>query len=229
MSGYSIIKSTALTRLYLLGGLGLQVAAAAAGLDEAPAGADSTSGAAEIRTFRAAKDSLLRHGPDSPIPVAVRPAFEGLSYYPFDPRFRMVGDLHLYGRRREIQVPTTGDSFSPMERFGRLKVEIEGKAFWLEVYRSFEDDGLLVLFKDATNGGETYAGGRYAPLTAHGEGTYLLDLNMAYNPYCAYNPDYVCPLPPPQNRLPVEIRAGEKKYSARSGSHGADLAPDLAQ
>ncbi len=172
---------------------------------------------ARIEQFRAAKDSLLRHDPNSPIPAAMRADFKGLDYFPIDLKFYLIGDLHIYGRRRQIQVPSTDGAFLPMERFGRFVAQLEGKPFWLEVYRSLEDNSLTVLFTDKTNGQETYSGGRYAFLVDLGKGEYLLDFNKSYNPYCAYNPDYVCPLPPAQNRLPMAIRAGEKVF-------GADLA-----
>ncbi len=170
-----------------------------------------------IEQSRAAKDSLLRHDPNSPIPPELRAAFKGLNSYPVDPKFHLIGDLHLYGRRRQIQVPTTDTTFVPMERFGRFVAQLEGNPFWLEVYRSLEDHSLLVLFTDETNGQETYSGGRYVHLANLEKEGYLLDFNASYNPYCAYNLDYVCPLPPAQNRLSLPIRAGEKAY-------GADLA-----
>jgi len=166
--------------------------------------------AAQLAQARAAKDSLLRHAPDSPIPPRARAAFAGLNYFPPDLDLRLIGELHLYGRRQQIQVPTTAGTALAMERFGRLQVQLRGKPFWLEVYRSSESGELTIFFRDSTNGQETYAGGRYVPLSGLGDGRYVLDFNLSYNPYCAYNPEYVCPLPPPQNHLPVPIRAGEK-------------------
>ena len=166
---------------------------------------------------RKARDDFLRSSKDSPLPVQLRPGFKGLDYFPPDPRFRLVGDLQIYGKRRKIQVPTNAGSLVPMERFGRLVARLEGMSFRLEVYRSLEEDELLALFKDSTSGKQTYSGGRYVRLTPVGNGSYLLDFNRAYNPYCAYNPDYVCPMPPPQNHLTLSIRAGERAF-------GTDLA-----
>ena len=172
---------------------------------------------AQIEEARALKDSTFRHDPNSPIPAHRRADFEGLSYFPVDLNYRLIGDLHVYGRRRQIQVSTSDSTAVSMERFGRFVARLEGKPFWLEVYRSYEDDRLLVFFTDETNGQETYSGGRYASLINAEKNRYLIDFNNAYNPYCAYNPAYVCPLPPAQNRLSVPIRAGEK-------ADGADLA-----
>lgn len=71
---------------------------------------------------------------------------------------------------------------------------------------------LFVPFVDETSGKETYGSGRYLDLEQARGDDYVLDFNMAYNPYCAYNDDYVCPIPPRENKLPIEIRAGEKTY-----------------
>lgn len=172
---------------------------------------------ARIEQSRVLKDSLLRHGTDSPIPAAERTAFAGLNYYPVDLKYRIAGELHVYGRPRQIQIPTTDGQSVPMERFGRFVASMEGKPFWLEVYRSLEEDILEIFFKDATNGQQTYGGGRYARLSRLEDGHYLLDFNTSYNPYCAYNPDFICPLPPLQNHLSIAIPAGEQNY-------GADLA-----
>lgn len=180
-------------------------------------GSPGDSLAGQYQRARALKDSLLRHDPGSPLPAQVRAAFSGLSYFAPDPQYRLIGELSLYGRRQQISVPTNKGPALPMEKFGRLQVQFQGKAFWLEVYRSLENGGLEVLFKDPTNGLQTYGGGRYVPLIELGQGQYLLDFNMSYNPYCAYNTTYVCPLPPPQNYLAIPILAGEKVY-------GPDLA-----
>jgi uncharacterized protein (DUF1684 family) len=176
----------------------------------APPAAVDTSVAAQVLRGRAAKDSLLRQAPDSPLPAAARSGFRGLEYYPVDRKLRMVGDLSRYGRSSVLQVPATDGTTIAMARFGRLRGLLRGTPVELEVYRGLEDGALVVFFADRTNGRGSYAGGRYAPVTPLADGRYLLDFNLAYNPYCAYNPDYVCPLPPPQNHLAVPVEAGEK-------------------
>ena len=172
---------------------------------------------AGIERTRAAKDSLLRHGSESPLEPERKEAFTGLSYFPVDLRFHVIGELHAYGRKRRIQVPTTANTTMTMERYGRFRFHWEGKGFWLEVYRSLEDGMLSVFFKDKTNGTHTYAGGRYAPISDLGNRAYLLDFNISYSPYCDYNPVYICPLVPTLNILPFPVTAGEKAF-------GADLA-----
>ena len=180
--------------------------------------ADSIStGVVEARVH---KDSLLRHSPDSPIPAAEREAFSGLRYFRVDPGLRIVGDLHRYGRSRSVFFPSNTESPVEVERFGRFVFRYEGGDYWLEIVRSGNEGELSVFFTDATNGMDTYPGGRYAPIRRSALGRYVLNLNKAYNPYCAYNSDYVCPLPPQQNHLPFAVRGGELDY----GADGPDLA-----
>jgi uncharacterized protein (DUF1684 family) len=189
-----------------MGGSALAAASAAT------AAPDTDSHVALIREARAYKDSLFRHSADSPLPTDARDAFGGLSYFPVDMEFRFVGDLHRYGRPRLIQFPSNSGTNIEVERFGRFVFEYSGKTHWLEIVRSVEAGDLSVFFKDLTNGRGTYAAGRYARVSAENGagGRYVLDLNEAYNPYCAYNPAYVCPLPPRQNELPYPARAGER-------------------
>jgi uncharacterized protein (DUF1684 family) len=97
---------------------------------------------------------------------------------------------------------------------GSFEVVVEGKTVQVQAYQSAEreDPSLFVPFKDATSGNESYGAARYIDLEVQHDDRYLFDFNYAYNPYCAYNEGYVCPLPPAENWLKVEIRAGETKY-----------------
>ena len=163
---------------------------------------------AQIETLRAAKDSLLK-SEDSPLLPAQRAYFERLDYYPIDLRYRLRGELHIYGRQRIVEIPNTDGTTTELERFGRFVSAFGERDFWLEVYRSPQTGEAEVFFKDLTNGHTTYGGGRYARLTREDDGMYLIDFNNSYNPYCAYNPAYICPLPPRQNHLDFAVEAGE--------------------
>ena len=163
---------------------------------------------AQIKALRAAKDSLLK-SEDSPLLPAQRARFEQLAYYPIDLRYRLRGELHIYGRQRIVEIPNTDGTTTELERFGRFVSAFGEKDFWLEVYRSPQTGETEIFFKDLTNGHTTYGGGRYARLTREDDGMYVIDFNNAYNPYCAYNPIYICPLPPRQNYLEFAIEAGE--------------------
>ena len=163
---------------------------------------------AQIEALRAAKDSLLK-SEDSPLLPEQRARFEQLAYYPIDLRYRLRGELHIYGRQRIVEIPNTDDTTTELERFGRFVAAFGENDFWLEVYRSPQTGEAEVFFKDLTNGHTTYGGGRYARLVREDDGIYVIDFNNAYNPYCAYNPAYICPLPPQQNYLDFAVEAGE--------------------
>ena len=163
---------------------------------------------AQIEVLRAAKDSLLK-SEDSPLLPEQRARFEQLAYYPIDLRYRLRGELHIYGRQRIVEIPNTDSTTTELERFGRFVAAFGEKDFWLEVYRSPQTGEAEVFFKDLTNGHTTYGGGRYARLVREDDGMYVIDFNNAYNPYCAYNPTYICPLPPRQNHLDFAVEAGE--------------------
>jgi len=170
---------------------------------------DSSRQIAEIQAQRALKDSLFRFGSESPLQTEDIPSFTGLPYFPADLQWRVTGRLHRYGRTRQIPLPDTEGSTIAVERFGRFVFHIDGKAFWLETYRSLQGGSLTVYFTDETNGISTYSAGRYAAVFNDIYGSYVIDFNDAYNPYCAYNEDYTCPLPPAQNHLPFQVPAGE--------------------
>ena len=172
-----------------------------------PASADDSTHV-QIKALRAAKDSLLK-SEDSPLLPAQRALFEQLVYYPIDLRYRLRGELHIYGRQRIVEIPNTDGTITELERFGRFVSAFGEKDFWLEVYRSPQTGETEIFFKDLTNGHTTYGGGRYARLMREDDGMYVIDFNNAYNPYCAYNPAYICPLPPPQNHLDFAVEAGE--------------------
>ena len=163
---------------------------------------------AQIEALRAAKDSLLK-SEDSPLLPEHRAHFEQLAYYPIDLSYRLRGEFHIYGRQRIVEIPNTDGTTTELERFGRFVAAFGEKDFWLEVYRSPQTGEAEVFFKDLTNGDTTYGGGRYARLTREDDGMYVIDFNNAYNPYCAYNPIYICPLPPQQNHLDFAVEAGE--------------------
>ena len=167
----------------------------------------------QIEESRTAKDRLLKSSPESPLLPEHREQFQKLAYYPIDLSYRVVGELHVYGRQRQVDVPNTdGTTATPMERYGRFVSTFNGKDFWLDVYRSLETGESEVLFKDLTNGDTTYGGGRYVRLNKESDGSYIIDFNNAYNPYCDYNIAYICPLPPESNHLSFAIKAGELKY-----------------
>jgi uncharacterized protein len=167
------------------------------------------------RLWRDGRDELFRSHPQSPLPEGRRAELSGLPYFAYDPTFRTVGRVEPVESQR-LLIAASGDETVAFERFGRVEFELEGTqrldVYWLAGYGG----GVFLPFADATRGRETYGAGRYLLDTVKGsdlggsDGTLVLDFNFAYNPSCAYDPRWVCPLAPPANRLSVEVRAGER-------------------
>jgi uncharacterized protein (DUF1684 family) len=164
----------------------------------------------------ATRDRLFSEHPQSAIPEAERAAFTGLSYFDHDPSARVLAQLTPSDGRR-FEIPTSGDTTMAFTRFATARFSLFGddlelEAYWLEGYGG----GLFLPFADATSGQETYGAGRYLLDTIKGsdlgtrDGRLVLDFNLAYNPSCAYDPRWTCPLAPPANRLEIGVRVGEK-------------------
>ena len=167
---------------------------------------------------RSERDTAFKSDASSPILPAEKNTFKGLSYYPVNPGLRFSATLHRYPSPRQIRMATnTGEIRSGLQ-YGYFEFRVEGQDCRLQVYRLEDapDTGggvyLFVPFRDATSGIETYGAGRYIDLKENTSGVYDLDFNLAYNPYCAYNAQFSCPMPPVDNTLKVPIRAGEKRY-----------------
>ena len=169
----------------------------------------------EVLAFRAEKDAFFKTGKDSPIPPEQRAAFPGLAYYAVDPTARVPTYLTQEGTVPPviIELQTSGDERRKMRKVGTLGFSYGGGTFKLTAFADVEAgnvDRLFVPFGDLTNVSETYRGGRYLELDRTPTGLYNLDFNRAYHPFCVYNPTYICPVPPAENRLPVAIHAGER-------------------
>jgi uncharacterized protein (DUF1684 family) len=108
-------------------------------------------------------------------------------------------------------MPTSTGKMRKVRRVGVLEFTLQGQPMKLDAFH--EEGRLFVPFTDLTTGKETYDAGRYIDLDRTATGVYVIDFNNAYNPYCAYNPTYDCPFPPPSNRLKVPIHAGERVKS----------------
>jgi uncharacterized protein len=164
--------------------------------------------------FRRQKDEFFRSGDESPIPPAERPKFPGLRYFDPDPYFRIEADLHRLSNPEGLMMTTSKGTRQLYNRVGSFELEVGESRFRLSAYQSAEreDLSLFVPFRDGTSGNESYAAARYIDLEVEHDDSYAVDFNYAYNPYCAYSDDYVCPLPPAENWLKVPVNAGEKKY-----------------
>jgi len=169
-----------------------------------------------VEQERREKDHWFREGHDSPIPHEVRHAFRGLDYYPIDPGLRFRLRISVSPEQEPLTFPTSKGTQQQYLRYGTFEFSVAGETARLHGYRPAHAHGaqdyVFVPFRDATSARETYGAGRYLDLPFQPSGVYDVDFNRAYNPYCAYSDDYVCPLPPPENWLKVPIRAGERNW-----------------
>jgi uncharacterized protein len=173
--------------------------------------------------WRTARDGMFATHPQSPLPEGQRASFTGLDLFDYDPAYRVRGTVSR-AEPEGYQMPTSGDSTMGFTRvgvcaFNLAETDLQLELYWLDAYGG----GLFLPFRDATSGSETYGAGRYLYDTVKGAdlgtdldesgGTIVLDFNFAYNPSCAYDPRWVCPLAPAPNRLDVAVQAGEKTPS----------------
>ncbi len=172
--------------------------------------------APDYATERAAKDSIWRTAPDSPLPDSLKARFRGLAYFAPNDSFRVAATYTALSTLQPLLVPLTHRlAPEPYVRVGRLQFVLNGRSCTLTALRRPAEPAtaaLFVPFTDATTGRATYGGGRYLnlPAPAVDQTAVTLDFNLAYAPTCAHAPDYECPVPPKENALPVAVRAGER-------------------
>ncbi|MGW5194445.1 DUF1684 domain-containing protein [Kribbella sp. NPDC004138] len=173
--------------------------------------AESDPAAAHAR-WQATRDDLLRHHPASPVPVEQREGYSGAPVAPYDPQYRFEATIDTDVKPHNWEFLSATDGVIPFSRVGVLHLPIgDLDVWWLESYGG----GLFVPVKDPNS--TTYGGGRYLIDTVKGAdlggdlatGRFVVDLNFAYNPSCAYSPDWTCPLAPATNTLGVELPVGE--------------------
>jgi uncharacterized protein (DUF1684 family) len=165
------------------------------------------------QAWQRTRNDLLATHSQSPVPLAERPAFTGVPVAAYDPRLRFAARVDTDVEPARIEVSTGTDGVVPFERAGIVHLPGVGDldVWWLASYGG----GIFVPIRDTRTDGATYPGGRYVMDTAKGadlggdDGYLVVDLNFAYNPSCAYDPAWACPLAPPGNVVPVAVNAGE--------------------
>ncbi len=178
--------------------------------------------------WRATRNDLFRFHEQSPLDDLQKENFSGLSYFDYDPDWHVVAKVEYDVPREAFTVDLGEDGAFLMRRFGRAAFSAKGSdlglsLFWIEGYGG----GLFVPFRDKTNRVDTYGGGRYLYDTLKGvdvgvdTDNIIFDFNFAYNPSCAYNPRWVCPLSPIENQLPIPVTAGEKSFAFFPGVSSA--------
>lgn len=172
----------------------------------------------ELSRFRAEVDDLMEYDPHSPLTDEQQATFNGLNYFDEDAAYIVEGDVERFPEEEPlVEMQTSTGDTQVYRRWGRFHFTVGDEEVSLVIYSDPRGGDFFLPFKDATNGRETYGAGRY--LDSHRPGIRRLsdehleiDFNYAYNPYCAYNERYSCPLPPSENWLRIPIRAGEKKF-----------------
>jgi len=190
----------------------LTLAAALAAGGCRPQPPDEADYAERIASARARKDAQLLKDPE-PVPPGRKDDLLPLEYYPVDPSYNVPAVLTLSADSGTIMMPTSAGTQDEMRRVGTLEFTLQGQPLKLTAYISAAApvvDRLFVPFRDLTSTSGTYPAGRYLDLSRTATGLYAIDFNLAYNPYCYFNPLWICPLPPRENHLPVAIEAGEK-------------------
>ncbi|NJL13095.1 MAG: DUF1684 domain-containing protein [Microscillaceae bacterium] len=167
-----------------------------------------------IQKERKAKDNFLKNDAQSPLLPGQKAAFEGLAYFPPAFAYRVQARLQKLSPPENISLPMSKGQPETYLRFAKAYFKAKGQSFVLTLLRKTgQDPRLFLVFSDQTSGQSTYGGGRYLDIPyQEGQKQIFLDFNQAYNPYCAYNAAYACPLPLPENHLEMKVEAGEMAF-----------------
>ena len=161
----------------------------------------------QLDDFRKQKDEFFLVDHHSPLDPAQKQQFDGLKYFPENPSLNLELELTHDRNQEVIQMQTTTGDIQTYTRLGQVDFEVEGEPAELTIFEN--EHGYFLPFTDALAGEKTYGAGRYLEPSPLSGGKIHIDFNLAYNPYCAYNERWSCPITPVENRLKVPIRAGE--------------------
>jgi uncharacterized protein (DUF1684 family) len=164
----------------------------------------------DIEKFRIAKNTFFANDQHSPLTREQKNVFKGLHYFPEAPELCFQVTVERFPDPQEIKIQTSTGDTQTYRRFGRFHFPVNGEAQTLTIFDN--EHGYFLPFVDSLAGSETYPAGRYLEPEPLANGQFLIDFNLAYNPYCAYNENWSCPLTPFENRLKVPVRAGEKIF-----------------
>ncbi len=176
----------------------------------------------EIKNFQYNLNIFYHNPKESPLTEEDLKRFKALDFFEINEKYKVEATLELTPNTPIFEMKTTTDRFPLYKKYATAKFSIDGKAHEISIYQhqnletSIEFDNHLFLpFNDLTNGISSYGGGRYIDIEipTKNSKTITIDFNKAYNPYCAYNYKYSCPIPPTENNLQIEIKAGVKSYT----------------
>ncbi len=175
----------------------------------------------KVEKDRKLKNTEMLGDEKSPLAEDEKAEFKNLNYFKPKVKFRKEANFERFDQATHFLMKTTTERLPEYSLYGVVTFQHKGKTLTLNVYQNIElvkkpgyEKHLFIPFNDKTNGKETYGGGRFMDITETGENKIILDFNEAYNPYCAYNHKYSCPIPPEANNLNIRVTAGEKKFHA---------------
>lgn len=166
--------------------------------------------------FRKHKNEYFASGAHSPLEPDDIKGFEGLAYYPYNPALQFELDIEpTDDQGSRLTLDTSDGQRIDFLIAGAVHFMVDNGEYALTLLKDSDRGRFFLPFNDTTNGLETYSGGRYLDPQQKPNGKLAIDFNFAYNPYCAYGDGWSCPLPPEQNKLQVELRAGEKAFHSK--------------
>lgn len=177
-----------------------------------------TSYKAQVKRHRFEKDKHFKYADKSPLTDKQQMGFRSLDYFPVHKAYRLTANVERIANPDTVSMAYTNGEKKQYSKFAKLNFELQDKEHTIFAYRNLETNKkeanqVFIPFYDRTNEHSTYGGGRYLDIESFGEGdTTILDFNKAYNPYCAYNEEFACPIPPDENRLDAIVKAGEKQF-----------------
>lgn len=179
----------------------------------------TSSTATRLARFRERRDVFMQTHDHTPLTETQKTNYVPLDYYPENPDLSFVLPVDTDIPHDPVELPTTSGEGLEYIPFGRVTFTINGEEATLTVYREPGRGRLILPFRDATSGKETYGAGRTLDPQERPDGALTVDFNYAYGPYCQYNDNWVCTLPPMENWLKVPIEAGEKKYPGKESEY----------
>lgn len=167
-----------------------------------------------IKEFREEKHRFLKDSEGSPF-VQKKINYKPVEFFPPDPSLKVNATLERLTSRETVSIANSDGSNVKYLKFANAEFKLRGKEYSLLILKALGfGNQYLTAFIDQTSGESTYGGGRYLDVVVGKSNKVVLDFNKAYNPYCAYSAEYLCPLPPRENFLEVAIEAGEKDYKS---------------
>lgn len=169
----------------------------------------------KVEKERERQFKFIKFNVESPLNEEQRRSFQLLTFYDINPLYRVKALLIPIENKKVREVPLTDGSKEKYIEHSYAEFELGGQTNKLLLLQSVKETDMrnfFLAFADETSGKETYGGGRFLNVRQDGKNSITIDFNLAYNPYCAYNPDYACPLPPKENLMTIAIEAGEKNY-----------------